>query len=269
MSNERRQPGFAFRRDILKALSGFGALGTLALLGCGDSMDAGSGGAGGGSGGGSTTGEGGGSTTTGEGSGTSASTGSGSCVETPEETAGPYPDKTGMINDQQYFRQDITEGKTGLPLTVELTVVGSSAACAPISGAIVEIWHCDKDGLYSEYSGQQGVPDQTGTTYLRGLQTTDENGLVTFKTIYPGWYQGRATHIHIEVILDGKTIKTTQLAFPEDVNDEVYATALYTKGSNPMSNAADMVFGDGEELELATMTGDSATGYTAALAIAT
>lgn len=200
-------------------------------------------------------------------SASASSSGSGTCEPTPDETAGPYPDKTGMLQNQAFFRADVTEGKTGLPLAVTLVVERASASCAPIQNAVVEIWHCDKDGVYSEYGGQPGVADQTGTTFLRGLQTSDASGSVTFKTIYPGWYAGRATHIHVDVYLDGATqpTKTTQLAFPEDITSKVYATALYTKGQNPMTNAEDMVFGDGDTLELATLEGDTTNGYTATL----
>jgi protocatechuate 3,4-dioxygenase beta subunit len=205
------------------------------------------------------------------GSGTTGTQSSGSsCAQIPDETAGPYPDKTGMISNSQFFRRDITEGKTGLPLTLTFTVVNVSSSCQPIAGANVEIWHCDKDGVYSEYGGQPGVADQSGTTFLRGVQTTDANGQVTFTTIYPGWYQGRVTHVHIQVFLNGSTTasKTTQMAFPDAVNTAVYGqNALYTKGQNSMTDSTDMVFSDGDTYELASMSGDTTSGYTATLTI--
>ena len=87
-----------------------------------------------------------------------------------------------------------------------------------MEGANVEIWQCDAAGNYSQYGSQ------TAQTYLRGIQTTNANGEVTFTTIYPGWYQGRATHIHVEVTRNGASAKVTQIAFPESVNATVYAT---------------------------------------------
>lgn len=122
--------------------------------------------------------------------------GSAACAVSPAETRGPYPDTVGMINNSSFFRRDITEGKPGIPLTLTLTVVNVNSACAAVSGVQVEIWQCDATGNYSEYS-QPGF-NGTGQTFLRGVQTTDANGQVTFNTIYPGWYGGRATHIHVD-----------------------------------------------------------------------
>jgi protocatechuate 3,4-dioxygenase beta subunit len=248
------------------ALEMFGAFGAAIVVGCGGSETStttGTGGSGGGS-----------SSSTGGTGGTSTSsttgTGSATCTTIPEETAGPYPDKTGMISKPAFFRKDVTEGKVGLPLALTLSVVDTSAGCAAVSGAVVEIWHCDALGVYSEYTGQPGVTtDESATTFLRGLQTSDASGDVSFTTIYPGWYGGRATHIHIEVFVNGASVKTTQLAFPDAITTGVYGSvAPYTtKGQNTLNNAADMVFSDGDEYQLATMTGDTTAGYTAALAI--
>jgi protocatechuate 3,4-dioxygenase beta subunit len=192
----------------------------------------------------------------------SGGTTSAACVVTPTETAGPYPDITGMLNNPAFYRRDVTEGKPGLPLTLTLTIVNANSNCARVSGAVVEIWHCDAQGVYSEYG--QG----TGQTFLRGLQTADASGEVTFATIYPGWYAGRATHIHVDVYVGGRNVKTTQIAFPESVTAAVYATGVYaTKGQNPQANASDSVFADGTSSELATLTGSAASGYTATLQI--
>jgi hypothetical protein len=107
-----------------------------------------------------------------------------------------------------------------------------------------------------------------GQTFLRGLQTADGSGLVTFNTIYPGWYAGRATHIHVEVFVNGRNVKTTQIAFPESVNAAVYASGVYAaKGQNPQTNASDGIFADGTSTELAAMSGSAAAGYTATLRI--
>jgi protocatechuate 3,4-dioxygenase beta subunit len=198
--------------------------------------------------------------------GASSTIAASSCVVTPEETTGPYPDRLGMLNQPAFFRQDITEGRSGLPLTLTLAVVNVAKSCAALANASVEIWQCDASGNYSEYAqpGYNGV----GQTFLRGLQTTDAAGRVTFKTIYPGWYQGRATHIHVQVFVNGSAIKTTQIAFPEDVTSAVYGTSVYAShGQSSTSNGSDMVFADGTQYEMATLSGDAASGYTATLTI--
>ena len=99
------------------------------------------------------------------------------CAVAPSETAGPYPDRTGMFGNSAFYRQDITEGKSGLPLTLALTVVNVGNACAPVANAVVEIWQCDAAGNYSEYG------NSVGQTFLRGLQTTDSSGQVTFQRL--------------------------------------------------------------------------------------
>ncbi len=186
--------------------------------------------------------------------GTTTPTGStGACVVSPNETIGPYPSLADFV------RSDIRESKQGLPLTLTIAVVNTASACAPVAGAVVDIWQCDADGNYSQYGSERTL------TYLRGLQTTDSAGTVTFTTIYPGWYQGRATHIHVEVTINGRSAKVTQIAFPEDVTAQVYRTGVYTSsGQNPTTNARDNVFSDGVANELLTITGgDTASGFTA------
>ena len=201
-------------------------------------------------------------TTTTTGGGTS----SGSCVVAASETQGPYPDQTGMINNPAFFRRDVTEGKSGLPVALAITIVNAAAGCAPVSGANVEIWQCDAEGHYSEYS-QPGF-NGAGQTFLRGLQTTDASGLATFQTIYPGWYQGRATHIHAEIFVTGRSVKVTQIAFPEDVSAQVYRTGVYaSKGQNPTTNSSDNVFSDGTSTEMATLSGNTASGYAASITL--
>ena len=177
---------------------------------------------------------------------------SSTCAVTPTETVGPYPSLTDLI------RSDIREGRSGATLTLTIAVVNTNNSCNPVSGANVEIWQCDAAGNYSQYG------TQTAQTYLRGIQTTNANGEVTFTTVYPGWYQGRATHIHVEVVRNGASVKVTQIAFPESTNAAVYATGVYaSRGSNPTSNSSDGIFADSLASELATVTGDSTSGYTA------
>ena len=176
---------------------------------------------------------------------------SGSCAVTPSETAGPFPSLTDLV------RSDIREGRTGTLLTLTLKVVRVSSGCAAVSGANVEIWHCDVSGNYSQYG------TQVGQTFLRGIQTTNANGEVTFTTIYPGWYQGRATHIHVEVTVNNVVVKVSQMAFPESINNIVHNTAAYSRSLNPTSNAADGIFADSLSDELVTPVGSPAAGYTA------
>jgi len=191
-------------------------------------------------------------------SSTTTTTGStnAACAVTPTETAGPYPSLTDM------FRSDIRGGKTGTLLTLTVKVVNVNAGCAAVANANVEVWHCDSAGNYSEYG------TQVAQTYLRGIQITNSNGEVMFTTIYPGWYQGRATHIHLEVTINGVSRKVTQIAFPESVNNTVYGSGVYaSRGSNPTSNLSDGIFADSLSSELVTPSGDATNGYTAACQI--
>jgi protocatechuate 3,4-dioxygenase beta subunit len=191
---------------------------------------------------------------------TTGGTSAAACAVTPSETIGPYPSLADMI------RSDIREDRTGTPLSLVLTVNNTNNACGPLAGATVDIWQCDAEGRYSQYS--QGGFDGRASTFLRGMQTTDANGRVTFATVYPGWYQGRATHIHVEVLVNGRSVKVTQIGFPETVNADVYRSGVYAaRGLNPTSNSGDMVFADSISQETATISGSAASGYTAAFTI--
>src|SRR6185436_8393885 len=116
---------------------------------------------------------------------------------------------------EDFVRSDIRDGKAGTLLNLTIKVVNSNATGAEVADADVEIWHVDADGNYSRYG------NQVVQTFLRGVQKTNAHGEVTFTTIYPGWYQGRATHIHAEVTLNGRSNKVTQIAFPEALNNAV------------------------------------------------
>jgi protocatechuate 3,4-dioxygenase beta subunit len=156
------------------------------------------------------------------------------------------------------FRNDVRENRQGTTLTLTVKVVNVNSACAAVSGADVEIWQCDAAGDYSQYGSQ------TAATFLRGIQTTNASGEVTFTTIYPGWYQGRATHIHVEVTMGGRSIKVTQIAFPEAVNNAVHTQGVYaSRGVNPTSNQSDNIFADSLASELVTPVGSPSSGYTA------
>lgn len=179
-----------------------------------------------------------------------------------------------VLSNSGIVRSDITEGKTGVPLTLLLKLVNVNASCAPISNAAIYIWHCDKDGVYSGYSGQTGGVNASGQMFLRGVQYTSSSGEAVFQTVYPGWYSGRITHIHFRVYLgsslSGSGTVTSQLAFPPDVTTAVYQSALYAaRGQNTSvtSFAADNVFRDGVSYQLANVAGSTSTGYLATLVV--
>jgi protocatechuate 3,4-dioxygenase beta subunit len=195
--------------------------------------------------------------------------GSASCVLTPQETAGPYPLFSDIASASTYMREDITEGRTGVPLQLLLTFINVSDSCAPITDALIYTWHCDKDGVYSGYSQPGG--NTLGETFCRGVQMTDSIGLVRFTTIYPGWYSGRITHVHFRAYLGNSLQATSQLAFPQDITQAVYASSSYAaRGQNTSvtSFSADNVFSDGEQYQLCTLTQNASTrGYDAALTV--
>jgi protocatechuate 3,4-dioxygenase beta subunit len=211
------------------------------------------------------------STTTGSsgsGSAVGGSTGT-SCVLIPQETEGPYPLWNDIATASTYMRQDITEGHTGIPLNLILSLVNVNNSCAPITNALVYVWHTDKDGLYSGYN-QQGT-STVGQTFCRGVQMCDSNGQVRFTTIYPGWYTGRITHIHFRVYLGNALEATSQLAFPQDITTAVYNTSLYAaRGQNRSvsSFSADGIFADGVQYQLATVSENASIGgYDASLSV--
>jgi protocatechuate 3,4-dioxygenase beta subunit len=171
------------------------------------------------------------------------------CVLTPELTEGPY-----YVAGEK-IRRDITEGKPGTALLLSLTVMNAST-CGLVKNAAVEIWHCDALGVYSG-----AVANNPGTNFLRGMQRTNTKGVATFKTIYPGFYQGRAVHIHVKVHVGGNVVHTGQLFFPA-VTNTVYARAPYkTHGTHPdTTNAQDSIFRNGGDKGMLTLR-KSGAGY--------
>jgi protocatechuate 3,4-dioxygenase beta subunit len=161
----------------------------------------------------------------------------------------------------------------GVQLTVDLTIVDAGTACAPLSGAAVYLWHCDREGGYSMYS--PGVEDEN---YLRGVQVADAEGRLRFVSTFPGAYQGRWPHIHFEVFpsIDRATagannILVSQLALPEDICEIVYATEGYEQSVRNLQQTSlesDGIFRDGYDLQMAEVTGDSDAGFVAALTVA-
>jgi protocatechuate 3,4-dioxygenase beta subunit len=160
----------------------------------------------------------------------------GACQVSPTETKGPFPIKT----PSQLVQANITSDRTGVALLVNITVQNKN--CQPVAGVLVDIWHCDKEGNYSEYGGtSMQVTDYTNVHFLRGRQATDANGRVSFITIYPGWYSSRAPHIHVEVLSSsGGSLLVTQIAFPENISSTVYASSLYAShGQADTANTSD------------------------------
>ncbi|MDQ4127216.1 MAG: intradiol ring-cleavage dioxygenase [Actinomycetota bacterium] len=207
----------------------------------------------------------------GENTGAAAQTASTTCVVRPEQTEGPYYVDTGLD------RSDIREEREGVPLELTFNVSrvdqGDAAACGPLAGAVVDVWHCDAAG---EYSGVEdnaaGDFDTRGETFLRGYQVTDEDGTARFTTIYPGWYQGRAVHIHFTIRDSPESEQgyefTSQLYFDDALTDEVQSQGPYAeKGPRDLRNGEDGIYqGGGEELLLdLTPNGE---GYAATFDIA-
>lgn len=194
-----------------------------------------------------------------------ASKATAACTAANNETAGPFP----TINPANYNRSNIVDGRTGVGFTININIKNINANCGVLAGALVDIWHCDKDGNYSQYGGTgMQSTNYTALNFLRGRQTSDANGLVSFTSKFPGWYTGRATHIHMHVYdSSGTSLAITQIAFPEGTGSAVEtvnaATAQgYTKGMNGYTyNAQDNVFSDGTGTEMSSITGDVANGY--------
>ena len=158
-------------------------------------------------------------------------------------TEGPY-----YIDDEK-VRRNITEGLPGAPLALRLSVLDATT-CKPIKGAAVDIWHASAGG---KYSGEQ-ANGTVGRTYLRGIQRTDASGLALFKTVYPGWYQGRAVHIHVKVHVGGDVVHTGQLFFRDTFTDAVYKRAPYkARGAPDVRNADDSIYAAGGSRSLLRM----------------
>jgi hypothetical protein len=172
------------------------------------------------------------------------------CVLTPEQTEGPF------YVDGEKVRRDIRGGRPGLKLLLRTTVVDAST-CKPIKRAAVDVWHCDAGGVYSGVNGNTDA-------FLRGIQRTDANGLAEFVTIFPGWYQGRTTHIHVKVHLGGTVVHTGQLYFPEAAVTAASKRAPYSgRGAPDMRNAEDSIYRNGGKNSL-TRVSQTASGVTVA-----
>ncbi|MBB4909036.1 intradiol ring-cleavage dioxygenase [Actinophytocola algeriensis] len=209
---------------------------------------------------------------------------SGASGEIPEETAGPYPgdgsNGPDVLAQSGIVRGDIRSSfgefsgtAQGVPMTLELTIADLANGGSPFAGVAVYVWHCTREGGYSLYS--EGVEDQN---FLRGVQIADDAGKVTFTSVFPACYDGRWPHVHFEVHPDqasitdaANAVATSQVALPRDVCETVYAESGYEQSVANLSRVSldgDNVFGDdGGALQLATVTGDVASGYTVTLAV--
>ncbi|GAA3569788.1 protocatechuate dioxygenase [Streptomyces osmaniensis] len=218
----------------------------------------------------------------------SASESSGCMTLMSSVTEGPY------YLDGALVRKDITEGKSGVPLTLRLTVVDATDGCTPVKGAAVEIWHCDAWGYYSGYTtanpgGSAPAESEDGSTadddtYLRGYQIAGANRVVKFETIFPGWYTPRTCHIHLKVHTGGqkedgtyeggKVNYTGQLFFDDTIAEEIFTLEPYSKHSGSYTTLDDdMVYdGGGASSGLLTLAAvhkkDPSKGYKGFLTVA-
>lgn len=156
----------------------------------------------------------------------------GTCTLTASQISGPF------YRDLNLLRKDITEGQPGIPLHLFIRVLDVDG-CTPLAGAEVDVWHSNVSGIYSNFASQ-GTPSET---WLRGVQFADASGIARFRTIYPGWYGVRTTHLHAKVYPQTGWELTTQLYFHDALNEEIYRLAPYAiRGPKVTSNAADPVF---------------------------
>jgi protocatechuate 3,4-dioxygenase beta subunit len=217
---------------------------------------------------------GGSTTTTSTSTGTGTTSSDGTCTVTPEGEEGPY-----FVDDSAsgYLRSDIRSNldgssvQAGIPLALTITIYDTQNSCALMSGVQVDIWHCNAEGVYSA----EQVEATSDQNWLRGYQVTDSSGVVKFTTIFPGWYEGRTTHIHLRVrssydSTNSGGTDTTQLFFPQDTVDTIYTTVspYSTHGTDSTTNASDHVYtGETHAEMLLTLTGDVTNGYGASCSI--
>lgn len=232
--------------------------------------------------------EGGAADTDGDGTGTGADastgtspTGGETCTVIPEETAGPFPgDGSNGVNAlvlSGVVRSDIRASFAGVAGTAEgvlltITLIVVDETCTPRAGHAVYLWHCDRDGAYSMYTGAA-----VAQNYLRGVQETDADGKATFVSIFPGAYDGRWPHMHFEVYPSlasatdaGNKLRTSQLALPEGACAEVFAVAGYEASVANLAMTSldtDNVFSDGVSLQLPEIAGSVDDGYVATLMV--
>jgi protocatechuate 3,4-dioxygenase beta subunit len=197
--------------------------------------------------------------------------GSSSCLVRPELSEGPY------YVDEELERSDIrsdpSDGTIRPGVLLALTFNVSSAAtsaCSPLAGAIVDLWHCDALGVYSDVS-DPGF-NTSGKKFLRGYQVTGSDGVASFTTIYPGWYQGRAVHIHFKIRSSSSATSayefTSQLFFDDALTDIVYTREPYaSKGQRTLRNSGDGIYNGGAAQLVLDVT-ETTDGYSATFNVA-
>jgi protocatechuate 3,4-dioxygenase beta subunit len=232
------------------------------------------------------------------------------CTLTREQEEGPY-----YVDDEK-LRADITEGKPGVPVQLRIAVV-DSRSCAPLPNTALDIWHCDASGVYSGFTSNSpdGPPDGgrgpggrgrgfggpppdgpppdfargpgggrgpgrgpiDATRFLRGVQISDAKGLVQFATVYPGWYAGRAIHIHVKAhigSLTGHVAHTGQFFFPEDLTERIAKLEPYAKRLNVhrTTQEEDHVFseqhGSEQMVSISRLGKSNSDGYLATVTVA-
>lgn len=177
-----------------------------------------------------------------------------SCILTPEQTVGPY-----YIAGEK-FRRNITDGHPGAPMLLRTFVVDATT-CRPLRNAAVDVWHADAAGVYSGFGS-----GASSRTFMRGIQRTNAKGLAQFRTVYPGWYQGRTVHIHVKVHVGGNVVHTGQLYFPDSLTDAVYRRSPYSSRPNRTTrNADDMVFRTGGSRSMLKVKRSSSGLYVATI----
>jgi hypothetical protein len=176
---------------------------------------------------------------------------------TPAKTEGPY------FVDEELNRSDIREDQAGTPLVLTMYVFNADNDCAPVKGAQVDIWHANASGKYSDESANGTV----GQKWLRGYQTTDADGKVAFTTIYPGWYSGRAIHIHFKVRASGLEF-TSQMFFTDEMNATVMKQSAYSSRGKPdTTDTSDNIYGDDGAKLLLQPQSDGNGRYTAEFSV--
>jgi protocatechuate 3,4-dioxygenase beta subunit len=216
-------------------------------------------------------------------SGSAASATSGStslfsttCVVTPEGEIGPYFVDDSLLG---FNRTDIRSNidgsnpQTGIPLTLNVVVQDAENNCIGMQDVQIDVWHCNAAGVYSD----EEVEGTVGATWLRGYQITDSAGEAAFITIFPGWYQGRTSHIHLRVRSKYSAVSstsdganTTQIFFAQSLVESVNTTVTpySTHGENPTTNANDRVYEEQTEgMMEAVLTGNNSVGYTTTVTI--
>src|SRR4051812_12855209 len=190
-----------------------------------------------------------------------------SCVVVPELTEGPYYVDEKL--ERSDIRTDTSNGSVseGAVLTLDWVVSQVDGnACIPLEGVLVDVWHCDAAGDYSDVGSEQGHD------YLRGYQHTDASGRARILTVYPGWYQGRAVHIHFKIRTDAAASRgfefTSQLFFDDAFSQSVYATGVYAaKGPQDVKNANDQIYQQSQGMTLLEVAKDG-DGYKATFEVA-